>query len=45
VPASLLQLDGRAFLVYRNYEAVLGYNCAHRYALSVVLLADRIAAR
>jgi membrane-bound lytic murein transglycosylase B len=40
--ASLVQLDGRAFLVYRNYEALLTYNCAHPYALSVAMLADRI---
>ena len=32
----------RYFLVYDNYEAILGYNCAHTYALSVALLADRI---
>lgn len=43
--ASLLQLSGRAFLVYPNYEAILGYNCAHTYALSVLLLADRVAGR
>jgi membrane-bound lytic murein transglycosylase B len=42
IDASLLTLDGRAFLVYRNYEAILAYNCAHRYALSVTMLADRI---
>jgi membrane-bound lytic murein transglycosylase B len=42
IDASLLILDGRAFLVYRNYEAILGYNCAHRYALSVAMLADGI---
>lgn len=36
--------DERTFLVYRNYEAVLGYNCSHYYALSVAMLADRIAA-
>ena len=30
------------FLVYANYEALLDYNCAHTYALSVALLADRI---
>jgi membrane-bound lytic murein transglycosylase B len=42
IDASLLTLDGRAFLVYRNYEAILGYNCAHRYALSVAMLADAI---
>jgi membrane-bound lytic murein transglycosylase B len=34
--------DMRTFLVYRNYEAILGYNCAHYYALSVALLADRL---
>jgi membrane-bound lytic murein transglycosylase B len=34
--------DGRTFLVYRNYEAILGYNCAHYYALSVAMLADRL---
>jgi membrane-bound lytic murein transglycosylase B len=40
--ASLLRLGGRSFLVTRNYEALLGYNCAHAYALSVALLADRL---
>lgn len=34
--------DGHTFLVYRNYEALLGYNCAHYYALSVAMLADRL---
>jgi membrane-bound lytic murein transglycosylase B len=34
--------DQRTFLVYRNYEAILGYNCAHYYALSVGMLADRL---
>jgi membrane-bound lytic murein transglycosylase B len=40
--ASLVRIDVRTFLVYGNYEALLGYNCAHAYALSVGLLADRI---
>lgn len=40
--ASLYRNGNRAFLVYGNYEALLGYNCAHTYALSVALLADRI---
>jgi membrane-bound lytic murein transglycosylase B len=40
--ASLLRDGGRAFLVYGNYEALLDYNCAHTYALSVGLLADRL---
>lgn len=33
---------GRQFLVYSNYEAILGYNCANAYALSVAMLGDRI---
>lgn len=41
-PASLLQAGARSFLLYGNYEALLGYNCAHTYALSVALLADRL---
>jgi peptidoglycan lytic transglycosylase B len=41
-PASFVQAGTRAFLVYRNYEALLDYNCANSYALSVVLLADRL---
>jgi membrane-bound lytic murein transglycosylase B len=32
----------RHFLVYGNYDALLQYNCAHSYALSVALLGDRI---
>jgi membrane-bound lytic murein transglycosylase B len=44
-PASLLKIDDRAWLVTANYEALLGYNCAHTYALSVATLADRLAGR
>jgi len=42
-----LQLVGpcHAGLVYANDEALLAYNCAHTYALSVALLADRIRER
>ena len=40
--AALVRIDTRTFLVYSNYEALLGYNCAQAYALSVGLLADRI---
>jgi membrane-bound lytic murein transglycosylase B len=40
--ASLVRAGSRNFLVYSNYEAVLGYNCAHSYALSIATLADRI---
>ena len=41
-PASLLIAGKRKFLLYDNYEALLGYNCSHSYALSVALLADRL---
>ena len=40
--ASLVEAGTRKFLLYDNYEALLGYNCSHSYALSVALLADRI---
>ena len=40
--ASLVDAGRRTFLLYDNYEALLGYNCSHSYALSVGLLADRI---
>jgi membrane-bound lytic murein transglycosylase B len=42
MPASLVSAGARWFLVYDNYEAILRYNCAHTYALSVALLSDRI---
>lgn len=45
--ASLVRPDGDAgpsFLVGRNYTAILRYNCAHHYALTVGLLADLFAA-
>jgi len=45
LPASLVRVDTRTFLVYGNYEALLTYNCAHRYALSIGILADRIGGR
>jgi membrane-bound lytic murein transglycosylase B len=41
--ASLVSGRSRRFLVYRNYDALLDYNCAHPYAISVALLGDRIA--
>jgi peptidoglycan lytic transglycosylase B len=44
VEASLVRGDKRYFLVYRNYQALLAYNCSHSYAITVGLLADRIAA-
>jgi membrane-bound lytic murein transglycosylase B len=45
LPASLVRVDARNFLVYGNYEALLAYNCAHTYALSIGILADRIGTR
>jgi membrane-bound lytic murein transglycosylase B len=42
IAASLVETGGHSFLVYPNYEAILGYNCAHLYALSVTMLADRL---
>jgi membrane-bound lytic murein transglycosylase B len=47
VEASLVLPDGRtgpAFLVYANYAAIMAYNCAHLYAVTVGTLADRIGA-
>jgi membrane-bound lytic murein transglycosylase B len=42
--ASLVRGQSRHFLVYANYAAIIGYNCSNAYAVSVGLLADRIAA-
>ena len=40
--ASLVSGRTRRFLVYDNYDALLEYNCAHSYAITVGLLADKI---
>ena len=40
--AALVSGATRHFLVSGNYDALLEYNCAHAYAISVGLLADRI---
>ncbi len=40
--ASLLAAGRTNYLVYGNYEAILGYNCANAYALSVAMLGDRL---
>jgi membrane-bound lytic murein transglycosylase B len=45
IAASLLRVDQETFLVYRNYETLLTYNCAHSYAVAVGLLADRLEGR
>ena len=42
LPASLVEVNSHSFLVYPNYESILDYNCAHLYALSVGMLADRL---
>jgi membrane-bound lytic murein transglycosylase B len=42
VEASFVDVGERKFLVYRNYDAIIAYNCAHYYALTVGLLADRL---
>jgi len=47
IMASLIQPDGpqgRAFLVYENYRVLLKWNRAHRFAIAVGALADRIGA-
>jgi membrane-bound lytic murein transglycosylase B len=40
--ASLVTDGSRYFLVYRNYEALLKYNCATSYAISIGMLSDRL---
>lgn len=40
--ASLVTAGRQAYLVYRNYDTLLEYNCAQAYALSVGVLADRM---
>jgi membrane-bound lytic murein transglycosylase B len=47
LPAAALEpslvTDGtRYFLVYKNYEALLAYNCATSYAISIGMLSDRL---
>ena len=40
--ASLVSGSTRHFLVYQNYDALLEYNCANSYAISVALLGDAV---
>ena len=42
ISASLVDTGGRSFLTDPNYDALLGYNCAHLYALSVGMLSDSL---
>ena len=44
LPASLVRGQQRNFLVYQNYQAIIEYNCSNAYAVSVGLIADKIAA-
>jgi membrane-bound lytic murein transglycosylase B len=41
-PASLVSGTTRHFLVYQNYDALLEYNCANSYAISVALLGNAV---
>jgi len=40
--ASMVTDGARFFLVYPNYEALLAYNCATSYAISIGMLSDRL---
>ena len=42
IAASLVRGDKRFFLVYSNYDALLDYNCANSYAVTIGLLSDQI---
>jgi membrane-bound lytic murein transglycosylase B len=42
VEASLVTDGSRYFLVYKNYEALLAYNCATSYAISIGILSDKL---
>lgn len=42
IEASLVRGVHRNFLVYRNYDAILDYNCSNAYAISIGLLSDQI---
>lgn len=37
-------VDGPAYLVYKNYNSILRYNCAHLYAVTVGELSDALSA-
>jgi membrane-bound lytic murein transglycosylase B len=42
IDASMVTDGARYFLVYKNYEALLAYNCATSYAISIGMLSDRL---
>ena len=43
--ASLVSGSTRHFLVYKNFDALLEYNCSLSYAITVALLGDAVAQR
>jgi len=45
IKASLVRGPVRHFLVYKNYDALLEYNCSNSYAVGIGLMADRIGAK
>jgi len=45
IEASLVRGKKRDFLVYRNYEAILEYNCSNAYAVAIGMLSDKVAAK
>ena len=42
IEASLVRGVKEYFLVYRNYHALIDYNCSNSYAISAGMLADRV---
>jgi membrane-bound lytic murein transglycosylase B len=43
INASLIRGVKRHFLVYRNYETLLAYNCSNAYAIAAGLMSDEFA--
>src|SRR5436190_10558884 len=43
IDASLVRGVKRHFLVYRNYESLLAYNCSNAYAIAAGLMSDEFA--
>lgn len=43
LPASLVSGSKRHFLVYKNFDALLEYNCSLSYAITVALLGDAVS--
>ena len=45
ITASLVRGPVRHFLVFKNYDALLEYNCSNSYAVGIGLMADRVVAK